>query len=63
MQIAVDSPLGAENCISLPRGAASQIPIMKRECEYGSVIHSYEWPACSKLSQFLLKTFSLEGLA
>jgi len=63
MQIAVDSPLGTANCISLPRGAASQIPIMKRECEYGSVIHSNEWPACSNLSQFLLEKFSLEGLA
>ena len=63
MQIAVGSPLGAANCISLPQGAASQIPIMKTECEYGSVIHSYEWPACSNLSRFLLEKFSLEGLA
>ena len=38
MQIAVGSPLGAANCISLPQGAANQSPIMERECEYGSVI-------------------------
>ena len=48
MQVAVGSPLGAANCISLPQGAASQIPIMKRECEYGSVIHSYVWGAVCK---------------
>jgi len=62
-QIAMDSPLGAANCVSLPQVAASQIPIMERECAYGSVIHSNEWPACSNLNQFLLEMFSLEGLA
>ena len=58
MQIAMGSPLGAANCISLPQGAANQSPIMERECEYGSVIHSNEWSACSNLSQFLLEKLS-----
>jgi len=30
MQIAMGSPLGAANCISLPQGAASQSPILER---------------------------------
>jgi len=31
-QIAMGSPLGAANYISLPWGAESQIPIMERAC-------------------------------
>jgi len=62
-QISMGSPLGAATCISLPQGAASRIPIMERDCAYGSVIHSNEWPACSNLNQLLLEKFSLEGLA
>jgi len=44
-------------------GCHKPIPIMERECAYGSVIQSNEWSARSNLNQFLLGKGHLEGLA